>query len=132
MCSGHNYRIDWVNKLHNKLDLYGRGFRTIDKKETALKDYMFSVTIENDEYKTYWSEKILDCFTCGTIPVYHGTHDIGEYFNMDGIILLTDDFDINSLTTEEYNKRIPAIQDNLNRVLKYDIIEDIIYEKWIK
>jgi hypothetical protein len=131
MCSGHNYRIDWVNKLHNKLDLYGRGFRTIDKKETALKDYMFSVTIENDEYKTYWSEKILDCFTCGTIPVYHGTPDIGEYFNMDGIITLNNDFNISQLTSELYYSKMDAIKDNFERALKFDVIEDIIYTRYI-
>jgi hypothetical protein len=134
MSSNKNYqhRLDWVNKLNGFVDLFGSGFNYVSKKETALCDYMFSITIENDIYETYWSEKILDCFATGTVPVYLGSPDIGNYFNMDGIILLTDDFDINSLTTEEYNKRIPAIQDNLNRVLKYDIIEDIIYEKWIK
>jgi hypothetical protein len=93
---------------------------------------MFSVTIENDIYETYWSEKILDCFATGTIPIYLGSPDIGDFFNMEGIILLTDDFDINSLSIDEYNSRIPAIKDNLNRVLNYDIIEDIIYNKWIR
>jgi hypothetical protein len=131
MCSGHNYRINWVNKLHNKLDLYGRGFKTIEKKETALKDYMFSVTIENDEYETYWSEKILDCFACGTIPVYHGAPDIGDYFNMDGIILLTDDFKVSDLTPELYYSKMDAIKDNFERTLKYDVIEDIIYTNYV-
>lgn len=128
----YQHRLQWVDKLNGLVDLFGNGFNHVDKKETALCDYMFSITIENDIYETYWSEKILDCFATGTVPVYLGSPDIGDYFNMDGIILLTDDFDINSLTIEEYNKRISAIQDNLNRVLKYNVIEDIIYEKWIK
>lgn len=131
MCSGHNYRIDWVNKLHNKLDLYGRGFRSVEKKETALKDYMFSVTIENDKYETYWSEKILDCFACGTIPIYHGAPDIGDYFNMDGVIILNNDFNISDLTPELYYSKMEAIKDNFERTLKFDVIEDIIYTKYI-
>jgi len=132
--SNKNYvhRLNWVNKLKDSVDLYGMGFKGFDKKESALNDYMFSVTIENDIYETYWSEKILDCFATGTIPVYLGSPDIGDYFNMDGIILLTDNFEINSLNIDEYNRRIPAIEDNLNRVLKYNIIEDIIYDKWIR
>jgi hypothetical protein len=81
---------------------------------------MFSVTIENDEYETYWSEKILDCFACGTIPVYHGAPDIGDYFNMDGIILLTDDFKVSDLTPELYYSKMDAIKDNFERTLKYD------------
>jgi hypothetical protein len=129
---GHKKRLEWVNKLKKNVDLFGNGFKTIEKKEEALNDYMFSVTIENDKYETYWSEKILDCFATGTVPVYYGSPDIGDYFNIDGIIMLTNDFDINSLNFDEYNKRKYAIEDNYKRVLKYDIIEDIIYNKWIK
>jgi hypothetical protein len=128
----YSHRLNWVNKLKDSVDLYGMGFNNFDKKEYALNDYMFSVTIENDIYDTYWSEKILDCFATGTIPIYLGSPDIGDYFNMDGIILLNDDFEINSLNIDEYNRRIPAIEDNLNRVLKYNIIEDIIYDRWIR
>lgn len=131
MSTGHQYRLGWVNRLRDKLDLYGRGFKDVAKKEEAIADYMFSVTIENDQYETYWSEKILDCFACGTIPVYHGSPDIGDYFNMDGIIVLTDDFDVSQLTPELYYSKMDAIKDNLERTLQYDIIEDIIYKKYI-
>ena len=93
---------------------------------------MFSVTIENDSYLTYWTEKILDCFVTGTVPVYYGSPDIFDFFNEDGIILLNDDFDVASLNEEEYYKRMGAIEDNFNRALKYDVIEDIIYEKWLR
>jgi hypothetical protein len=128
----YHHRLEWVNKLMGKVDLYGAGFNFFDKKEVALNDYMFSITIENDKYKTYWSEKILDCFATGTIPVYYGSPDIGDYFNMDGIILLNDDFDINTLTPENYYSRSSAIIDNFNRVLNYDVIEDIIFKEWIE
>jgi hypothetical protein len=93
---------------------------------------MFSVTIENDSYPTYWSEKILDCFASGTIPIYYGSPDIGDYFNMDGIILLNNDFDVMKITKKDYYDRIGAVKDNFNRAMKYDVIEDIIFEKWIK
>lgn len=132
MSNGHKNRLAWVDKLRNDVDLYGRGFNPFDKKIDALGDYMFSITIENDSYPTYWSEKILDCFASGTIPVYYGSPDIGDYFNMDGIILLDDNFDISQLNEEEYNNRKDAIEDNFNRVLQYDVIEDIIYEKYLK
>lgn len=132
MGGGHQYRLDWVKKLRGKLDLYGRGFNNINKKEEALNDYMFSITIENDSYETYWSEKILDCFVSGTIPVYHGSPDIGDYFNMDGIIVLTDDFDVSQLTPELYHSKMEVIKDNYNRALQYNIIEDNIYTEWIK
>ena len=50
---------------------------------------------------------------------------------MNGIILLTDDFDISSLSPAEYYKRIDAIEDNFKRVSQYNVIEDIIYEKYL-
>ena len=59
-------------------------------KEDGLCDYMFSVAIENGEYETYFTEKILDCFATGTIPVYLRAPDIENHFNMDGIITLSD------------------------------------------
>jgi len=130
--TGHRNRLKWVEVLKDNVDLYGRGFKEMTTKEEGLKDYMFSVTIENDSYPTYWSEKILDCFASGTIPIYYGSPDIGDYFNMDGIILLNNDFDVMKITKKDYYDRIEAVKDNFNRAMKYDVIEDIIFEKWIK
>lgn len=131
MCGGHDFRLNWVDKLRNKLDLFGNGINAFNKKEDVLADYMFSVTIENSQYETYWTEKILDCFACGTIPIYHGAQDISEFFNMDGIILLDDSFDVSQLSEELYLSKENAIIDNFERTLKYDVIEDIMYEQFI-
>lgn len=129
---GHSNRLRWVKRLRGSVDLYGMGFSTIEKKEEGLRDYMFSVVIENDQYETYWSEKILDCFACGTIPIYLGAPDIGDFFNADGIIPLNEDFDISTLNEELYMSKLPFIQDNLERTLNYNVIEDIIYNRWLK
>jgi len=131
-CQGHLYRLEWAKKLKDKLDLYGRGIRDFLNKEDALQDYMFSVTMENASYDGYWSEKILDCFACGTIPIYYGDTNIGKYFNTDGIIFLEENFDPNNLTPELYLSKEDAIIDNFNRCLEYDVIEDILWNKYIK
>ena len=132
MTRGHRFRLMWAEKLKDKVDLFGRGFKEVEKKEEALKDYMFSVTMENDRYSNYWTEKILDCFATGTVPIYFGSPDIFDHFNKDGIILLDQNFDVSKLSKEEYIKRLPAIKDNFERCLEFDVIEDIIYDKWIK
>jgi len=93
---------------------------------------MFSVTIENSQYETYWTEKILDCFVTGTVPVYHGAPDLPDYFNMDGVIILDDKFDPAQLTTDLYVSKKDAIKDNFERAIKFEIIEDIIYERYLK
>jgi hypothetical protein len=130
--TGHDFRLQWAKKLINKVDLYGRWINPFNKKEDALCDYMFSVTIESAQYETYFTEKLLDCFATGTIPIYHGAPDISKHFNMDGIILLTENFDPSQLSPELYLSKENAILDNLNRVLKYNTIEDWIWERFIK
>ena len=46
-------------------------------KSTSLCPFMYSIVIENDQYDDYFTEKITDCFSTGTIPVYYGTENIG-------------------------------------------------------
>lgn len=127
--SGHSKRLEWIEKLRNKVDLFGKGFNEIEYKEDGLNDYMFSVAVENTEYSHCISEKILDCFATGTIPVYLGSPSINNFFNEDGIIKLTDHFEI---SPEIYYSKKYAIEDNLERVLQYEITEDYIYNNYLK
>lgn len=132
ICAGHDLRLQWVDRLRNDLDLYGVGFNPIDSKEQGLCDYMFSVAIENAVYESYFTEKILDCFATGTIPIYIGTPDIGDFFNSDGIIMLDDNFDIRSLTPELYYSKIDAVRDNFERVKEYIYVEDYVSKNYFK
>jgi hypothetical protein len=52
-------------------------------------------------------KKISDCFATG--PYQYGTDMIGDVFNMDGIIMLNENFNINDLTPELYYNKIDAI-----------------------
>ena len=101
----------------------------IATKEEGLCDYMFSVVIENGFYESYFTEKILDCFATGTIPVYLGSPNISKYFNEDGIIKLTEEFEVSE---EIYNSKIDAIKDNLERAKQYEVLEDFIYLNYFK
>lgn len=129
MCEGHIKRLEWVERIGDQVDLYGRGFNEIANKEDGLCDYMFSVAIENGQYETYFTEKLLDCFATGTIPVYLGAPDIENHFNMGGIITLSDEFDISE---EIYYSKLDAIKDNLERAKKMEILEDYIYLRYLK
>lgn len=126
----HRFRYDFAQKNKDKFDLYGRGFNEIENKEDGLKDYMFSISIENDTYDTYFTEKILDCFATGTIPIYKGTKKIVEHFNSEGIIFL-DDINIDKLSPELYYSNMDAIKDNFERVKKLYTLDDWIYNKYL-
>ena len=129
MCEGHVKRLGWVERIGDQLDLYGRGFNEIADKEEGLCDYMFSVAIENGEYETYFTEKLLDCFATGTIPVYLGAPDIGDYFNKDGIIDLSDEFEVSE---EIYYSKMDAIKENLEKAKDMEVLEDFIYRRYFQ
>lgn len=127
---GHKIRLDILNKYKEKIDIFGRGFNEIKYKEEGLNDYMFSFVIENGIYDTYFTEKILDCFATGTIPIYLGTPKIKEYFNQDGIIFLDEIFNIENLTSDLYYSKLKAINQNLNIVKNFVVTEDWLYKKY--
>ena len=129
MCEGHVKRLGWVERIGDQLDLYGRGFNEIADKEEGLCDYMFSVAIENGEYETYFTEKLLDCFATGTIPVYLGAPDVGDHFNNDGIIDLTEEFEVSE---EIYYSKMDAIKENLEKAKEMEVLEDFIYRRYFQ
>ena len=49
-----------------------------DKLE-VLSDYRFSICFENMVLRGYVTEKIVDCFVAGTIPLYYGAPDIEAF-----------------------------------------------------
>ena len=102
----------------------------------TLKDYRFSIVVENDVTQLYFTEKITNCFAAQTVPIYLGAKKIDKFFNPDGIIQISlDDVDdiekiLAQCTTEEYERRLPAILDNFERVKEYANFSDYIYEKY--
>ena len=137
--SGHIKREDVAKKYQHKIDLFGGTLNSArlgdgihpDKSEGVC-PYMFSIVIENCKHDKYYTEKITDCFATGTIPIYWGTDKIVEDFNSDGIIKLTDDFDINTLSIELYNSKKHAIEDNFKRVCDMKMADDYLFEKIIE
>jgi hypothetical protein len=125
-------RFNFSESIKTSLDLFGNGRNPIKYREDGLKDYMFSICWENSIYPGYFTEKILDCFATGTIPIYRGDPEIGSVFNMDGIILL-EDFNLYDLNKELYYSKINAIQDNLNIVRDNFLCkEDYIYLNYLQ
>ncbi len=132
----HKQRYKIAHSLKDKIDCYGSFNGNHAEKETALRDYMFSITVECALDKNWFSEKIIDCFATMTIPIWYGCENIGDYFNLDGIVIFNNksnlDEIINKCTKEYYDDHIEAIKDNYNRALKYQCFEDTLYEMYGK
>lgn len=131
---GHQLRHVAIDKLGNSMDVFGRGYRPVQFKSEALAGYRFSVVIENSNVNTLFTEKLIDCFLTGTVPIYWGTAKIAEHFNMDGVIMFRDMNElaeiIKNLTEADYSKRTTAIADNFERAHNYRVAEDYIFQKF--
>ena len=84
---------------------------------------MFGVAIENTSHRGYFTEKILDCFLLKTIPIYWGCSNIGNYFDIDGIITFNNVDDLiyktNQLKENYYENRKEIINKNWKLALDY-------------
>lgn len=131
---GHRKRLNWVERLKDKVDLFGTGRpNELNDKEDGLRDYMFSVSIENDDSDGYFTEKLTDNFAMGTVPVYWGSRKVVEkYFDPRGVIFLEDDPELKTLSKEKYESMMPYIQKNFELALQLPIAEDYIYETYLK
>jgi hypothetical protein len=125
------FRLQFAQEHEKIIDLYGRAFKEIEKKEDGLNDYMFSICIENVSVDTYFTEKILDCFCTGTIPIYLGTKKIINHFEEKGIIFL-DEFNLEKLNFEFYSSKFDFVKENFERVKEFMIPENYLYSKYLK
>ena len=123
---GHKLRHDTAIKLSEKhnIDLWGGGFKDFPQhgKILALKDYMFSIVIQNCQLDTFFTD-LVDPLATGTVPIFWGTRKIDEHFNTDGIIFFDtlEELDeiLSNLTEDDYYSRMEAINDNYNRAKSY-------------
>lgn len=127
---GHILRHRLSEKYQDKIDKYGQGVgKYIEKKEQGMLDYMFSFCIENANYDLYFTEKITDAISCGTIPIYWGSREIGTIFNEKGIIFLDDVGELEKLNESLYEEMLPYAQENLEILKKMKPSDTVIQEK---
>jgi len=85
--------------------------------------YKFSIIIENSKEDDYFSEKLIDCFSCMTIPVYWGAPNIGDYFDIDGMIIFNSIKNlqdiVGKLSEDLYFKMKPTLINNRKLALNY-------------
>jgi hypothetical protein len=110
----------------NFYDVYGDRSNIEDArlgKEFIFGDSQFGVVIENTSYRGYFTEKILDCFLLKTIPIYWGCSNIGDYFDIDGIITFNNVDDLiyktNQLNENYYENKKEIIEKNWKLALEY-------------
>lgn len=131
---GHALRHQAVEALRGVAEIYGRAYRPIQFKTEAHGPFMFSVVAENGKVESMFTEKIIDCFVTGCVPIYYGCDTIGDYFNPDGIVEINNLDELKAfmpfLTPALYQSMLPAIRENFERALKFVVAEDWFCEHY--
>lgn len=126
---GHQLRHE-ISQKYTNIDKYGLGVgKHIQKKEEGMIEYMFSFCVENANYDLYFTEKLTDAISCGTIPIYWGSRKIETIFNKNGIIFLEEFEGINTLNRSLYEKMLPFASENLKILKNMKSADTIIQEK---
>ena len=131
--SKYLFRMNFIKKLNKYKTVDIRGLcnnnihKKIKDKIQFLSEYKFSIAMENSRGDGYLTEKIVDSFRAGTIPIYYGDYLVDEFVNPKTYILIKGEKDIKKKI--KYIKKI----DNDDKLYKEIMNEKpIIDDKFIE
>ena len=107
----------------SSVDVFGQSVRNVRKApgEDASK-YKFCLCFENDIYPGYVTEKPLEAYIAGTVPLYFG-YDIESYLNPKAMINLLEFSDIT-----EWSKYVKKVNSN-EKLYKHHFEQPILQRK---
>ena len=117
-------------RIISSIDSYGPSYNPLGHKIDALRDYQYHLCFENLKSPMYFSEKLIDCFITGTIPIYFGCENLSQYgFDMRGIIEVNNINEIQDAVKSLDNIKIDqkSIEHNYYKSLEYRYPEERIY-----
>lgn len=130
---GHamRHKIAELSRLF-PIDVMGRGYRPIESKIEALRPYYYSIVVENERIPGYFSEKLIDCISQFTMPIYWGCPNIGDYFYEYGIVqfeTIEQLIEIMVKLPKEnmWRDRVEAMKHNVKKALTYTCAEDWMF-----
>lgn len=149
---GHKYRHKLVDKIAESnlnIDIYGFGCRKFGRRKDPrikgkfddnadpMKDYKFTISVENTVHPDYISEKFMNAIAFNTVPIYYGGKNVEKYFGEKCYYRLVGDIDKDM-------KLIRKIHDNIDDHLldlskaRYNLFEGnaylmkFLYDLWSK
>lgn len=139
---GHKFR----NSLYNKIIKEDLGIKVIahrsppyiDNKYLMINEGQYSIVVENVFRENWFTEKIIDIFLMKVIPIYKGAPNIGDFFNINGILTFNDYNELctilNKINKNYYNNIIDIVEENYRIAIKYsnfyNRVDNIIKSKY--
>ena len=134
--AGHQlrHRVAEHDEIIATQDLYGQPFTDwMPSKVPALRPYRFSIVIESAREEGHFTEKLIDCFSQATIPIYWGAPDIGSFFDERGMLPASNMSEIvrevravGHQPDSLYRAMLPYLRINLELARQY-----VFAERWI-
>lgn len=129
------FRLEFIEELnkYKNIDMggsYKNNVGYIKNKIKFLSSYKFSIAMENTEANGYLSEKIIESFMSGTIPIYYGDYMADEYINTKSFILIRDKNDM--FKKIDYIKKIDNNDELYEKILKENIFIDNYFKEKIE
>lgn len=84
--------IDFAGRYRTNVDIITEPYHT-DAFSRKIGEYKFVVAMENSVGETYITEKITHGFYADTIPIYFGSPNVGDYFNLARMVCVADTSD---------------------------------------
>ncbi len=132
---GHELRHEIANNLSTKVDIMGSGKGGPHvQKDLSCLDYKFQIVIENIKESHYFTEKIIDCFLSGVIPIYWGCPSIDQFFNPNGMLTFNNLDHLRGILSSDldkfYDSRRAEIEENYKKALDFKIAEDYLWTNY--
>ena len=130
---GQKLRHKVIRKHGQVFDaVLGGGYQPISNKIQGLANFRYSIVIENCRRNYYFSEKLIDCFSTGTVPIYWGCPSIGLFFDKSGMICFEHISELKNILdrigTDDYESRQAAIRRNLETAKQFVYPEYAFWE----
>lgn len=143
---GHRIRHEIANAVRplGVVDFYGYEGQPVDysseTKVKVLKDYAFTIVTETCMQDNLFTEILLDCFAMGTVPIFWGCPNVGEFFDSFSIYRFERVEQIAPIVMSRlvsfdyyYSDLVQmGIASNLNQAVGYEIAEDWLYQNVLR
>jgi len=126
---GHRLRHEVAKRFGDRVDVYGQ-YEYVSSFQVYA-PYQYSIVVENHAAAWYFTERLIDCFCVGTVPIYWGCPDLERFFWHSGVIQVYDVEQIGKalemIETEKFDVHNDGIARNFELAGEYAVCEDWLF-----
>ena len=134
---GHKLRYKILESCGEHLTtVFGTENSQFKDRIDCLRDFQYVIEIQNCKRDFYFTERPVDAFLTGTVPIFWGCPSFNKFFSDYGFLTFDNVSQLRDILITigdlDYEKRLPAINQNFIRAHRYISMEDYIYIHFIR